>query len=761
VPRGRAKPFSFPWKTLLAFLILGLGAFSLLAERRISPLLAGDLSGAYPTRLFSAPFRIRPGDDLGERELARRLEILGYREAPSQAQLKRGEFSRDASLFRISLRGFTAPLSRFSPLCVEVEISGGRVASTVLQGTRSPLVEALLEPRLIYEISGPRRIRRERLESSEIPKAMADAVVAVEDRRFYSHGGVDPRGLLRAAWRDLRSRRLAEGGSTLTQQLARSLFLSGRRTLRRKAEEILIALYIDARFPKGEILRMYLDTVYFGVDGPVSLLGLKAAARHYFDKIPQSLTLSESALLAGLLSSPYRYDPFRDPEASAKRRGAVLDAMAREGFISKAEAARASREPVRPMRPSGSRPPPPDTFVAFVQRQLEQRYGGEALPARGLSVHTTQDPFLQEAAARALSKAPRQGALAALDPKTGAVRALVGSVDFSASPFDRATIARRQPGSAFKPFLYAAALSPDQPARRWTAASLLQDVPRSYGPKGSSWRPRNPDGRALGRVSLRFAFAQSLNCAAAGLASEVGPRRIAEIARRLGIESPLREELGLALGSSEVTLLELTGAYCPFANGGSRVRPYAVEAVTAAGGDLLEYHAYSPSQVLSPEEAFLMADLLREAARTGTAKALARTGIDAAGKTGTTNDGKDAWFVGFTPRLAAGVWTGSDTPAKLHLSGAKDALPIWADFILQASTGPTPAAWPRPPGILEAEVDLESGLRVQSGCTNRRVEKFIEGTEPRENCPLHPGGASGWLRRVLRPGSKRKTEVIP
>lgn len=778
MPTKRKKGSSTGWMLAAAFFLGGTTVLALYAEKLIAPLLQGELSGPYPTRIYSAPVRLRPGSPFGEKELLRRLERLNYKETAALPS-KAGEYRKSGSSFEVFLRDFQHPFVRSTPGRISVEFDAGSIRSLRLETLRAPpqerflpLVEAFLEPELMYEISGERRVRREPLRSSEIPKAMADAIVAIEDRRFRSHHGVDPRGMMRAAWKNAREGRIAQGGSTLTQQLARALFLSPRRTFPRKVKEILCALYLDARFSKDELLRMYLDTVYFGQDGPVGILGLSAAARHFFDKEPSKLSLPEAALLAGLLRSPYGYDPFRDPQAALNRRNTVLAAMRREGTISKAEESRAASSPLTVTRAGHPGRKSADYSVAFVQRQLERSYGDEALLTKGLTIFTTFDPWLQELAQQAVRSASQQAALVALEPRTGAVLALVGGKDYAQSPFDRASLGRRQPGSAFKPFVYGAALSEgSEEAEHWTAASILQDEPKSFPSKAGVWRPRNFDGRYQGRVTLRTALAQSLNLATVRLAESVGPRRIVEFARRMGIVSPLQADLGLALGAFEVSLLELTGAYCPFANAGLRVEPYAVEAAMDSEGEMLEYHAPQPVRAISPAEAYIMTSLLREVVLTGTAKSLESWGLAdvSAGKTGTTNDGKDAWFIGYTPRLAAGVWTGSDRPARLGLSGAGDAIPIWAGFMSQASGTPlSPPAepgrapgtasprdpWPKPEGVSVVEVDPATGLRVKSGCPQRRFEFFLSGYEPREECGLHPGGVGGWLKKLFAPRRK-------
>ena len=761
---SKKKRSSTGWLLGAAAFLGGVTVLGLYAERLIAPLLQGDLTGPYPTRLYSAPVRLRPGLPFGEKELLRRLERLNYRETASLPS-KAGEYRAAGSSVEVFLRDFQHPFQRSSPGRISLEFKDGLIRTLRLETARAlpedrflPLVEASLEPELLYEISGEHRVRREPLKASEIPKAMLNAVVAIEDRRFRTHHGVDPRGMLRAAWKNAREGRIAQGGSTLTQQLARALFLSPRRTFSRKTKEILCALYLDARFSKDDLLRLYLDTVYFGQDGPVGILGLNAAARHFFDKEPAKLTLPECALLAGLLRSPYGYDHFRDPGAALDRRALVLAAMRREGMLTRDEQTRAASAPLGVTRSGHPGRKSADYPVAFVQRQLERRYGDEALLTRGLTIYTTFDPWLQELARESVRAAPQQAALVALEPRTGAVLALVGGKDFASAPFDRASLGRRQPGSAFKPFVYGAALSEgSEESGRWTAASMLQDEPKSFPSKAGTWKPRSYDGKYLGAVPLRTALAQSLNLATVRLAEAVGPRRIIEFARRMGVVSPLQPDLGLALGVFELSLLELTGAYCPFANGGLRVEPYAVEAAVDAEGEMLEYHAPQPVRAISPAEAYIMTSLLREVVLTGTARALENWGLQevSAGKTGTTNDGKDAWFIGYTPRLAAGVWTGSDQPARLGLSGAESALPIWGRFMSQASPPTSPAdPWPKPEGVSVVEVDPATGLRVKSGCPQRRFEVFLTGYEPRGECGLHPGGVGGWLRKIFTPRRK-------
>ncbi len=765
-PRRRRRPF-FLFTAVAVLLLTAFSAAVRYVDRIVAPMLAGETRSAYTTRIYSAPLRLRTGDPMSGWELRSRLDALGYRRVKNTPE-EPGSYRERGYRFEIHLRSFSHPFVPPTPIRAELELRDGAVVSLgMLAGQASPLplVEIALEPQLLYEIAGAEQVLREPLSSGEIPTAMRDALVSVEDRRFFSHWGVDPRGIARAAWRNLVRGRISEGGSTLTQQLARTLFLTSRRTMTRKIKEAMLAIYLDARFSKREILRLYLESVYFGQDGTVSLMGLPAAAKHYFDKAPPELTIAECALLAGLVRSPNRTNPYLNPQGALRRRAVVLAAMRREGKLSKTEERRLRAEPLRTSRSAKNAPRRSDYFLAYLLRNLERRYADKALFTRGLTIHTTLDPWLQDRAKDAVRRAKHQAALVALDSRTGAIRALMGGKDFLSSPFDRATRARRQPGSAFKPFVYGAALRvrPDA-GRVWTPASLINDSTRSFRVEGGLWSPRNYDRRYRGPVRLRTALAKSLNAATVNLAAEIGPKAIIDYARALGILSPLRPELGLALGAFEVSLLELTGAYCAFANGGYRIEPYAVEIALDSDGMVLEYHSPEPRPVISAGESYLMTSLLRETVMSGTARSLARWGLRdvSAGKTGTTNDGKDAWFVGYTPWLIAGVWTGTDRPAKLGLSGAGAALPIWARFMRGASplaprrVKPPGGWWPRPEGVLTREVDPASGLLAKSGCLRRRTEIFLPGTAPEKGCPLHSGGLTGWFKRVF---GKQKVAV--
>jgi penicillin-binding protein 1B len=745
------KKSSLLWLGLGAALIAAI-ACAFYINARIVPLLSRDLRARATTRIYAAPLRLRAGDRLSLGELKSRLTRAGYKEGIT-LPMAAGHFRLLDSTVEVFLRSFEHPFINATPVLVAINIAQGRVNSLrMLEG--APLLEIAVEPELLYELSGPDRVRREPLKLEEIPPDLTRALVAIEDRRFYEHRGVDPKGIARALVRNLKKKRFAEGGSTLTQQLARRVYLSPRKTLVRKFREALLALYLETRYSKDEIIRLYLENVYFGQKGTVSVVGLPAAARYFFAKSPADLTLPESALLAGLLRSPNRLNPFFHPKDAKKRRAVVLNAMWDMGSITEQQALQAKEQPIDVTRSAHIKPRDADYFLAYVLRRLEAKYEDQELVTRGLSIHTTLDPWLQAAASRAVGKAKHQAALIAMDPQTGAIRALVGGKNFRTSPFNRATRALRQPGSAFKPFLYGAALRPRIADRQWTPSTLLADATQTFRIPGGKWSPRNYDRRYRGKVDLRRAFASSLNAAAVNLAAKVGPSQVIEYAQSLGIRSPLRHELGLALGTSEVTLEEITGAYSAFANGGSRVEPYGIEVTLDAEGTVIEYHHPTPERVLSTGEAYLMTHLLREVVKTGTAKSLAHWGLAeiAAGKTGTSNGGKDAWFIGFTPTLTAGVWTGADRPKALGLTGAGAALPLWADFMRQA-TGPLTAneqaLWPRPSDIVLAKIDPASGQLARAGCPVKVREMFLSGTVPHTACQLHSGGLRGWFKNMF------------
>lgn len=491
----------------------------------------------------------------------------------------------------------------------------------------------------------------------QLPPYVGNAFIAIEDRRFRSHFGIDPIGLARAAFVDATHGQFVQGGSTLTQQLAKNLFLTPDRTLRRKIEEAILAVYLETRYSKDQILSFYLNRVYFGA----GVYGIEAASQRYFDKPARQLTLGEAAILAGIVKAPSRYNPEASKDAAVSRGSVVMTAMEDAHFINHAQ--RAAAESVRPKFAHSFATPGAGYFVDYVISQIPSMVQN---PKERLIVDTTLDLDLQRQAENALVRGlqregPRiqagQGALVSIG-HDGALRALVGGAAYDESQFDRAVDAKRQPGSAFKPFVYLAALEHGH-----HPGDEVEDGPVSIG----NWHPGNYEGEYEGTITLARALAVSSNSAAVQLANEVGPPEVVRVAQRLGVTDPLNPVPSLALGTSEVTPLELTAAYVPFANGGYEVTPYAVMRVRTAGGRVLYQHrGRDPIRVMSPENDSFMTRMMAGTVAEGTGKAAALGEYPAGGKTGTSQDYRDAWFVGFTADYVTGVWIGNDDGSPMH-----------------------------------------------------------------------------------------------
>jgi len=553
-----------------------------------------------------------------------------------------------------------------------------------------------------------RGLRRGYLRLERMPPFLPQAVIATEDRRFYSHFGVDPLGLARATYRNWRAGSVVEGGSTITQQLAKNLFLKPERTLSRKFEEAVYALWLEHRFSKDEILEIYLNRVYFGGGA----YGAEAAARRYFGRSAQRLTLTQAALLAGLLKAPSRYAPTRSTDLATARVDVVLDSMVGAGFLSTAEASAAAAEPLR-LRAFGD-----ETGFPYAVDWVAERLTDLVGDSEGdLVVETTLDAELQRTAQMALrhrlddegkALAASQGAVVVLDTE-GGIKALIGGRSYRASPFDRAVKSLRQPGSAFKPFVYLAALESG-----YTPDSIADDEPIVV----DHWSPKNHTGTYQGAVTLRDSFAQSINTVAVKLAANVGPWRVVRTAERLGIHSKLHEQPSMALGTGEVTLLELTAAYVPFANGGEGVMPHIVTRVRNGDGKVLyELKTGSLGRVVAAHHVAAMNDLMRATVASGTGRQAALPGRVAGGKTGTSQNSRDAWFVGYTAHYVAGVWVGNDDGSKMrNVSGGTLPAKLWHDIMVEAHQGkqPLPLSGTAAPWLEEASSRLWGGQAEKS-----------------------------------------------
>jgi penicillin-binding protein 1A len=628
--------------------------------------------------------------------------------------------------------------------CVAFIATGVLLGTALAINVHLPPVDALYTPpseaTRIYAADGQLiaslfQENRNSIPLSQIPRILQRAVIDAEDADFYHHHGFSPRGVLRAGWRNVRERGYAEGGSTITQQLARNLFLTSEKSLTRKIAEILLAIEIERQLTKEEILERYLNQVYFGQGA----YGVETAAELYFGKPASALALAESALLAGLIKAPSLYSPYEHLDRGKVRMAWVLQRMVDLGDITSHEMRAALAAPI-PLTEKGNggligiRAP---YFVSYILPQLLQRYGEEVLYKGGLRVYTSLDLNLQQAADAAIHQGiddatrrhlgVEQGALMALDPRTGYLRAMIGGYDFRASQFNRVTQANRPPGSVFKVFTYTAALMRGIPLTK-----VLLDEPLEVTlPNGDIWEPQDFDPQWHGPVTMRYALENSINVASIRLEQEVGAGAIVNVARRMGITSPIQQVLSLTLGSNDMTLFELVSAYGVLANGGVRAAPIAVLKVTDWRGKILEEHVPQRQVVLSPEVSYLMTDLMKGVVRRGTGVA-ANIGIPEAGKTGTTDDFRNAWFIGFTPSLVAGVWVGNDDNSTMEkVVGGGLPAQIWTAFMRQA-TAQMPMAddWPQPDGIVQATVCGMSGLLATPECPASRSELFIKGTEP-------------------------------
>ncbi len=689
-----------------------------------------------------------------------------------------------------------------------------------LEGYSPSLITKIYDIRgeLISELFVERRVV---LPLSEIPVDFQRAVLATEDDNFYKHWGIDIKGILRAFLINLRAGHTVQGGSTITQQLAKNIFLSQARTLDRKIKELLLTLQMERHFSKDEILQLYMNQIYFGHGA----YGIEAAARVFFGKKAKELTLPECALLAGLPRAPNAYSPFNNQKRAFLRRSLVLRRMRNMGFINEREELAAAGKPLNVLK-APLAPAVGSYFVEYVRRLMEPTYGSEAMYRSGLSVYTTLDLRMQKAAEQTTNEhlgnfdnqhaedrmlyllknkkitqsdfnqwkknrstataeatlesppeenaepLPVQGALVAIDPQTGGIRALVGGRDFQKSKFNRAVQAKRQPGSTFKPFVWQAALESG-----FTAATIVDDYPLAYTdvtshprlvaeatdymmlremvtgyyqtdlpepvegekpPPDPIWAPKNWDDKYLGPITLRKGLALSRNLVSIRLIDRVGPKTVADFAHRAGIESKLDAVLSLGLGTSVVTPLELASAFSTYDNSGIHMKPFAIIRVVDKDGKVLEENLPQGQAAFSPQNNFLISNLLQGVVKDGTGRHAQRVGRPVAGKTGTTQDMRDVWFAGYTPGLATVVWAGYDdfTPLGKKISSAGTTVPWWTDFMVQAVKYLPVKNFDMPPGIVIAKIDSDTGLLALPSCPHVTLEAFYQDKVPQEFCHI-------------------------
>jgi penicillin-binding protein 1B len=745
---------------LLIFACLGLALYCWNLSSQIDKRFSGR-RWSVPSRVLSDTTLLYPGQGLNRALLQKKLEHLGFRQC-SHSPAKKGEMRTSPAQLEIFLHDLKTPQQTREGFPATLQFSASQIESIVNSRTGQPIPLLELEPEELMLFFGPHREQRQLVSIDRVPRHVIHAVLAAEDSRFFDHRGIDPVGILRALYANLRSGDIRQGGSTITQQLAKNFFLTPERTFTRKIKEALMALIIEAKYDKKVILEIYLNEIYFGQKESVSINGIGEASTFYFGKPVTELSVSEGAVIAGLIRAPNVFSPYIDKTRCKARRDVVLEAMVKHHWLTPDQLKAAT---AAPLATSGyeayvKRAP---YFVDYLSQQLESLYPPEALTSLGLSIFTTLDTQVQMAAEEALSRGlkrledanPRlkrtepekklQGAIVVMQPKTGYILAMVGGRDYGISQFNRITQAKRQPGSAFKPFVFLSALD------SFTPASMLSNESKTYTIDGRQWRPDNYSPVPETRVSMREALSKSINRATVDLAMKIGLDPIVNTASAFGFSTPLKPYPSIALGAFEVVPLELGRAYCALAADGVLPNPLSLKDVTDQEGRILERRHMDVQPVTTPAKGFLITSMLKSTVDQGTARSLNNMGIHfpAAGKTGTTNDFKDGWFVGYTPEIMALVWVGFDDGTSLQAPASALTLPIWADLMNAIPQHISGSWFKAPPGIVVETICKESGqLALASGCPATLQEVFLAGNAPKERCTLHRD--SGPLQGVIR-----------
>jgi penicillin-binding protein 1B len=718
--------------------------------------LHSEVERSWP-RIFARPLELRAGQSLTEEGLVERLNDLGYAARPQVTAP--GQFAVGQNAVELGIRG-----GKQDGLVVRV-VFGPPTAKPGTAATASirrieraadgtSVGRATLEPPILTALVTAGREKRRKVPLDQIPGHVRQAVLAIEDRRFYDHPGIDIIRSAGALVTNLKGDKpYLVGGSTLTQQLVKNLLLTPEKTMSRKLKEQLMAVIAERRLSKDQILELYLNEVYLGNRGSFAVHGLPEAARLYFGKDVLNLSLAEAATLAGMIQSPQALSPFRSPEKCAERRNVVLRVMVEMGAIHPVEAERAAKEPVlAAARALESEAP---YFVDLVQEELTSR----AINIRSSSadVYSTLDLHLQRLAQDAMrvglkriddqlakrrrKVGPAQAAILAVDPRTGEILALVGGRSYNQSQFNHVTAAHRQPGSVFKPFVYLAAFEQALAEGRTdlSPAMVVADEPTTFVFDEKDYAPGNYDNEYEGPITLRHALARSRNIATIKVAEMIGFDTVADLWRRVGVGTPPQPYPSIALGVFEATPLEVATAYTIFANGG-RVKPlHTVHSLLVKGDSVEPPPLVTGAQVAKPETTYLVTSMMQSVLDEGTGASARASGfkLEAAGKSGTTNDLRDAWFVGFTPELLTVVWVGIDDNTPLGLSGTQAALPIWTSFMSRALAGRSSSSFPIPDGLEFADIDPDSGGLAMPGCPKIRHEAFLPGTVPAVGCTLH------------------------
>jgi penicillin-binding protein 1B len=732
-------------------------------------------------KIYAIPQTVHDGEKIDAKEIAIELRRAGYSDEglseglSKDAQSKLGSFRLGRGEIQIT----PGPESYHSPEAAVIKIEDGKVASITSKGNELSAYE--LEPQLITALfDAEQRSKRELVKYNQIPPVMTQAVLAIEDRRFFEHSGVNFFRMAEAAWIDVIRGRHEQGGSTLTMQLSRGFFLTPEKTVKRKLTEMLIAEELEQKFTKQQIFEFYANWVNIGQRGSFAISGLAEASRTYFNKDLKDITLPEAALLAGLIQRPSYLSPYRHPERALDRRNLVLDAMVDTHAITREQADKAKATPLKlaPMNVEASDAP---YFVDMVRDTLINKFKESDLNEESYRIYTTLDPDLQKAAAQAVESGIKlvdeqvtklrtkrtkvgkkvetkvlpgpqaQVALVAIDPHTGAVLALVGGRDYGFSQLNHA-LSKRPTGSIFKPFVYAAAMNTalDGSQTVITPASVVTDAPSSFAYGDQIYEPRNYKEEYHGDVTLRYALAMSLNNATVKLAEEIGYDKVANLAKSAGITS-VKATPAMALGSYDATPLDMAGAYTSFSNNGTRLSPLLVNSVRNAKGDVVANFSTDQREVLDPRIAYVMTNMMESVINNGlgyTAVRLRGFTLPAAGKTGSSHDG---WFAGYTSNLLCIVWVGYDDYSDLRITGAMTAAPIWTEFMKKASALPQYSdmkEFSQPTGVVDVQLDKATNRLATPTCPDDYVSAFVAGTEPRDTCDQQ-GGATGFFSRLF------------
>lgn len=751
----------------MLLILLGVGLVTLLYVIYLDHIVQLRFDGrrwSVPAQVYARPLILAEGMGVTPGRLTLELEGLGYRRVnhPNRP----GSYSSYKGRFLLRTREEKTPGRQRASEYLELRFDGNRLSSIRQAATDTPIRSYALEPRLIGSLHPAHSEDRVLLRRSELPEGLVKALIAVEDRNFYDHFGVDPLAILRAVWANLRAAGVVQGGSTLTQQLVKNFFLTPRRSLWRKLNEVLMALILELRYSKDEILEAYANEIYLGQDGGRAIHGFGLASQFYFNRPLKELDLPKMALLVTLVRGPSAYDPRRHPERARQRRELVLQIMLEQGLISETLAQQAAATPLGIQtgvyRASGT-----PAFMDLVRRQLRRDYRESELAGAGLQIYTTLDPWLQTQAEQALStqlpqlekshglkQASLQGAAVVVDAQTGDVSALVGDRDPRYAGFNRALDALRPVGSLIKPAVYLAALSrPDE----YHLLSKLEDKRiRIRGADGQIWSPGNYDRLSHGEVTLQGALANSYNQATVGLGMSLGLSSVLDRLWTLGVKRPIDPYPSVMLGAVSLSPLELAQMYQTLAAGGYLATLKAIREVTDNRGQLLSRYPSTVQQVLDPKPVYLLNHALQEVVRNGTGRSLSwllPAGSRVAGKTGTTDDLRDSWFAGFDRRHAAVVWIGRDDNEPIGLTGSSGALRVWADMMRKmgvASLEQTP-----PDGVELMEIDMASGLRG-AGCPDSQTIPFIRGSGPQRKARCARGSQDflddgiHWLQKLFR-----------